>query len=239
MSFKDKYTKIQNDIKPRAEFLEDLARQMEQARRESAEPLPKKTPPMKLRAFIIAAGAVTAAAAAAAFAFAPNRGSSAPLPVKNSTVTYKFSYTVGLFAQTDGHSGSEDDLRSSSVSREEESSAPGVSGMPVTGSCSRYPSEIDTPFGNNTNSSSGDTFSEKVLRMLAQDGTVVYGSRENRFGDEDRLSEAEIAKLAETAVTAVPADGAADKNAYWYMAVTEDGDIVKFRIPSGRGKGTE
>lgn len=107
MSFKDEYTRMQSDIKPRAEFLEDLARQMEQARQNPAEPLPKRKSPMKLRTFIIAAGAVTAAAAAAAvFAFAPSRGRPAPLPIKDTTVTNKFYYNTGSFGNKTGFSDS-------------------------------------------------------------------------------------------------------------------------------------
>lgn len=236
MSFKDEYTKMQSDIKPRAEFLEELAGQMEQARQNPAEPLPKKKSPMKLRAVIIAAGAVTAAAAAAAFAFAPSRGRPAPLPVNNAAVTNKFSYTVGLFAQNSGLDVSENDPPANNGLQGEDSSAPSVDGLSV---CSTYPNDNDTSYEDNTNISAESTLPERISRLLAQDGTVVYKSRENRFGDEDRLSEAEIAELAEKVIAAVPADGAADKDAYWYMAMSEDGDIVKFLIPSGRGKGGE
>lgn len=71
---------------------------------------------------------------------------------------------------------------------------------------------------------------EQLSQMLADGKTVLYKSDENKFEFVDRLNDAERTALSEKIKNAAENGSKLGKNIDYYMAVSENGDVVKFRI---------
>lgn len=95
MNFKDKYTKLQNNISPDADFLEQLARKMEQQKQEQEKKQTKRKKPLML--FVSAA--VICTGAAAAMIVILNIPKPQPTPLRVVGNSDKLTYTVGLLTE--------------------------------------------------------------------------------------------------------------------------------------------
>lgn len=173
MNFKDEYSKTQNEIKPSAVFLGELARKMEAGE----QPRQRKRSAKRV---VFPVSIAAAAAAAAALVVMLNVKTPAPVPVKTA-VNIKFSYTVGEFEESGVFS---DD-------------------MPVPA---------------------------QLAQILADSGTRVYKSDKNSFDESGRLTAEQSRALSERIGAAFETSAVLGKRVEHYMAVTADGDIVKFRV---------
>lgn len=174
MNFKDEYSKMQNEIKPSAVFLEELARKME------AGEQPRQRKRSAKRVVFPVSTAAAVAAAAAALVVMLNVKTPAPIPIKTA-VNIKFSYTVGEFAES------------------------GV-----------FSDDISVPV--------------QLAQILADSETRVYKSDRNSFDESGRLNDEQSRALSERIGAAFETSAELEKKTEHYMAVTADGDIVKFRV---------
>lgn len=72
--------------------------------------------------------------------------------------------------------------------------------------------------------------SEQLAQMLFDSETVLYKSDENRFETEDKMTADQRDALASRISNSVETDSAFGEKADHYMAVLENGDVIKFRI---------
>lgn len=72
--------------------------------------------------------------------------------------------------------------------------------------------------------------SEQLAQMLFDSETVLYRSDENRFETKDKMTADQRDALASRISNSVETDSALGEKADHYMAVLENGDVIKFRI---------
>lgn len=78
--------------------------------------------------------------------------------------------------------------------------------------------------------SNDEKIPEQLANMLANENTVVYKSDKNKFEFEDKISDEQREALSERIRSAAATNSQPDQTAEYYMVVSENGDIVKFRI---------
>ncbi len=78
--------------------------------------------------------------------------------------------------------------------------------------------------------SNDENIPEQIANMLAAENTVVYKSDKNKFEFEDKISDKQREALSERIRSAAATNSQPDQTAEYYMVVSENGDIVKFRI---------
>lgn len=78
--------------------------------------------------------------------------------------------------------------------------------------------------------SNDEKIPEQLADMLADENTVVYKSDKNKFEFEDKISDEQREALSERIRSAAATNSQPDQTAEYYMVVSENGDIVKFRI---------
>lgn len=78
--------------------------------------------------------------------------------------------------------------------------------------------------------SNDEKIPEQLANMLADENTVVYKSDKNKFEFEDKISDEQREALSERIRSSVATNSQPDQTAEYYMVVSENGDIVKFRI---------
>lgn len=78
--------------------------------------------------------------------------------------------------------------------------------------------------------SNDEKIPEQLADMLADENTVVYKSDKNKFEFEDKISDEQREALSERIRSSVATNSQPDQTAEYYMVVSENGDIVKFRI---------
>lgn len=78
--------------------------------------------------------------------------------------------------------------------------------------------------------SDNEKIPEQLADMLADENTVVYKSDKNKFEFEDKISDEQREALSERIRSSVATNSQSAQTAEHYMVVSEEGDIVKFRI---------
>lgn len=78
--------------------------------------------------------------------------------------------------------------------------------------------------------SNDEKIPEQLANMLDDENTVVYKSNKNKFEFEDKISDEQREALSERIHSATATNSQPDQTAEYYMVVSENGDIVKFRI---------
>lgn len=71
---------------------------------------------------------------------------------------------------------------------------------------------------------------EQLSQILEDSETVLYENVENKFEYSDKLSDEQRLNVAVQTKTAAETEKQLGDNIKYYMAVTKDGDVIKFRI---------
>ena len=71
---------------------------------------------------------------------------------------------------------------------------------------------------------------EQLSQILEDSETVLYENVENKFEYSDKLSDEQRLNVALQTKTAAETEKQLGDNIKYYMAVTKDGDVIKFRI---------
>lgn len=85
-------------------------------------------------------------------------------------------------------------------------------------------------FANKDVFTSGTPVPEQLSQMLSDSETAVYASDENKFDPSGKLNDEQRKAVSEKIRSATETSAEPVKKTEYYMAVPENGDIVKFRI---------